>query len=385
MSPLVPMTVKREGHMIKRGTVGKITTEVRKKVPDPKTIKNNYYVNRAKQVNKIVIKNKIGAPLNIETHSNDVYINYSPAVFKEAVVPITDLMKEGMLFETDKVKIKVTKVMPSTDLNMIKTQDLITMEVQSKNNTEKPVKLQLHVYFTNQAVMIQGHRRVGGVKGFKLFVESFFQPYVEHLIQTNKEQIDQTKNMLDKSGDQKVPDEVKELKQVEEQNTATEVAKEMINEMLNEASIKKVKSTGFNCPRCEGVFMDETKLKEHVYRVHKESKLMCDVCKIDFKSDKEVDSHMEKKNCKSVTFACKLCQINVESYQEMSIHIEEKHGVSETFSCDICNVNCQSYQEVKVHIEKCHSESVIQTEANNVIKSIIEKICKIVRKRRRRV
>ena len=83
-------------------------------------------------------------------------------------------MKENTTFETGEMDIKVVKVMPSVDLNKIKTQDLITLEIKSKNTNEKAVKLQLHVYYTNQAVMVQGHRKVAGVKGFKLFVEKFF-------------------------------------------------------------------------------------------------------------------------------------------------------------------------------------------------------------------
>ena len=103
MAPLVPKnSVKKEENSVKRGTVGKLTTEVRKKVPDTKSIKNNYYVNKAKQVNKIVIKNRSATPLSIESHANDVYINYSPSVFKEAVNVVTDSMKEGEKFVIEK-------------------------------------------------------------------------------------------------------------------------------------------------------------------------------------------------------------------------------------------------------------------------------------------
>ena len=96
-------------------------------------------------------------------------------MFQEAVKVVTDSLKENESFETDKMTIKVIKVMSSIDLNQIKTIDLITLEVQSKNKSEKPAKLQLHVYYTNQAIMIQGHRKIGGVKGFKLFFENFLQ------------------------------------------------------------------------------------------------------------------------------------------------------------------------------------------------------------------
>ena len=70
--------------------------------------------------------------MSIESHTNDVYISYSPAVFKEAVSVVTANMKENTTFETDEMEIKVMKVMPSIDLNQIKTQDLITLELKSK-------------------------------------------------------------------------------------------------------------------------------------------------------------------------------------------------------------------------------------------------------------
>ena len=65
MAPLKNKTsVKKEVNSVKRGTVGKLTTEVRKRVPDTKALKQNYYVNKAKQINKIVIKNQSAAPLS---------------------------------------------------------------------------------------------------------------------------------------------------------------------------------------------------------------------------------------------------------------------------------------------------------------------------------
>ena len=72
------------------------------------------------------------------------------------------------------------------------------MEVKSKNKCEKPVKLQLHVYYTSRAVMVQRHRKVAGVKGFKFFVENFFQPYIEMVINSNKENSKRTKTVLHK-------------------------------------------------------------------------------------------------------------------------------------------------------------------------------------------
>ena len=87
MGPLTVKTdIKKEDIKLKKGNVGKLKAEVRRKGIDANTakhtVKNNYFVNKAKQVNKIVVKNKIAAPVSVETHANDVYISYSPAIFK---------------------------------------------------------------------------------------------------------------------------------------------------------------------------------------------------------------------------------------------------------------------------------------------------------------
>ena len=69
-------------------------------------------INKAKQVNKIVVKKKIAAPVSVETYAKDVYISYSPAIVKEAVNEVIEEMNEDVTFETDKMHIKVFKCMP---------------------------------------------------------------------------------------------------------------------------------------------------------------------------------------------------------------------------------------------------------------------------------
>ena len=280
MAPVdVKTVVKKEEPTLKNGNVGKLTTEVRRKVPEEikvtSTVKKNYYVNKAKQANKIVLKNKTAAPVRIEPHPNDVYISYSPAVFKEAVIEVIGHMKENVTFETDKMIIKVTKVMPSVDLKNIKTQDLITMEVQAKNKNEKPVKLQVHVYYTSQAVMVQGHRKVGGIKGFKLFVENFFQPCVETAMTNRKEEIKDTKVMLDKAELEKKEQVIVPNNEGKSEDKfhkkAEQVAVTIVEELVKEASTSTKESNSesvIQCDKCEGQFTIREKFIEHMERNH---------------------------------------------------------------------------------------------------------------------
>ena len=114
------------------------------------------------------------------------------------------------------------------------------------------------MYYTSQAVMVQGHRKVAGVKGFKLFVENFFQPYIEMVINNNKENIERTKTVLDKVGEEVTPEQ------------GQEVAENIVNDLVKEASntTKEPLSTSYDRDKCEGKLTLREKLAEHIGRVH---------------------------------------------------------------------------------------------------------------------
>ena len=48
----VKLSVKKEEHSVKKGTVGKLTTEVRKKVPDTKCIKKTIMLIKQNKLTK---------------------------------------------------------------------------------------------------------------------------------------------------------------------------------------------------------------------------------------------------------------------------------------------------------------------------------------------
>ena len=100
--------------------------------------------------------------------------------------------------------------------------------------------------------------------------------------------------------------------------------------------------------------LEGDKLKEHIKRVHKEKKFLCEACKLEFQSNQDVDIHVKNVHANSAAFICQVCQTKLQSYREMSVHIEENH------------------EEVKVQ-----QETIIQNEANIVIKSITEKFKQI--------
>ena len=177
------------------------------------------------------------------------------------------------------------------------------MEVQSKNKNERPVKLQLHVYYTNQAVMVQGHRKVSAVKGYKLFVEDFFQPYVEMVANTNKNQIEQTKVMLDKHGESEKSEEVEERKNVDENTKIKELAEEIVHDMVKKASSDDAaKEKRLNFTKCAGIFFLENKLEEHMNRVHTEVKLDCELGKLKFQSKDGIHDYTNQNHSEDKTY-----------------------------------------------------------------------------------
>ena len=154
--PEVGKSIKKEDiKSVKTGNVVKLSKKVRKMVSNVATVKKSYYVNKASQVNKLLIKNKISAPVISEYKSNSVYLSYSPAVFKEAVSKVTDNMNVGDCYETNKLDIKVKTLRPESDASGINVTTLITLEVKALGKLGAPVTQQIHVYYLKQSLMIQ--------------------------------------------------------------------------------------------------------------------------------------------------------------------------------------------------------------------------------------
>ena len=154
-------------------------------------------------------------------------------------------------------------------------------------------------------MVVQGHRKVGGVKGFKLFVEKFFQPYIEMVVENSKEQIDLTKNLLGVVNKGVTPENEQEgvsqgVKEVEEktQKKATFVAENIFNDLVRQVSntIKEAQSITYDCEECDGVFILKEKLTEHIQRIHTEKvqqlSFQCEQCVDMFTVNEEMTEHI---------------------------------------------------------------------------------------------
>lgn len=197
---------KEDNPIIKTSKIGKVKTEIRKILPpgpintvNTNTVKRKYILNRKNQINKLVMKNKMSSPIEVEYKTNSVVIKYSPAVFKEVVKVAMDDMAEEDVFKTNNLVITVKKVRSAEEVSNITVDKLITLEVQSKDTTSPKVPQQIHVYNTTQSVMVQGSRLIKGTKGYKVLVEDFLQPHIESFIHGKEGKIKETKEMLDKA------------------------------------------------------------------------------------------------------------------------------------------------------------------------------------------
>ena len=133
---------------------------------------------------------------------------------------------------------------------------------------------------------------------------------------------------------------------------AEELVEHIVDSLVKEASTTKSDSTpisGLNCGKCEGEFTLREKLNEHVQRVHTDTKL---------------------------EFTCESCQLKMPSAQELDLHIKVLHSDS-CFECKKCEKKFTLENILIEHMQQIHKDSLIQNEANNVIKAIQDKFNKI--------
>ena len=208
MSPPHPLKqvarINEESRIIKTSKIGKVKTEIRKKIPsvsvntmNTTTVKRKYILNRKNQINKLVMKNKLSSPTTVEYNTSSVVLRYSPPVFKEAVEVALNDMNEGDEYKTNNLVIQVKKIRKAEEKTNIIVDKLITLEVQSKMTTVKPISQQIHVYNTTQSIMVQGSRLIKETKGFKVLVEDFLQPHIEYFVKEKEVEIKATKDMID--------------------------------------------------------------------------------------------------------------------------------------------------------------------------------------------
>ena len=220
--------------------------------------RRNYTLNRAFNVNKVVQKNKTAAPFQTEYHNNDIVMRYSPAVFLEAVKVITDDMTKGKKYKNGQIIVEVVKTRDVTDDTGASVEKLVTMEVEVKKKPGLKVKQQMHVYYTTQSLMVQGHRLIAGVKAYKVFVEEFLQPNLKKIMESRKDAIQNTKTNLD-------------------------------NVKLEPKVNRNSKEYFFiACKMCEQKFNTKSEIVEHMSTVHHVEQLAleykpemntCDICK----------------------------------------------------------------------------------------------------------
>ena len=351
--PEVTKSIKKDDiKSVKTGNVVKLSKEVRKMVPNVATVKKSYYVNKASQVNKLIIKNKISAPVISEYKSNSVKLSYSPAVFKEAVTKVMDDINIGDCYETNKLDIKVKSVRPETDASGIKVTTLITLEVKALGKHEAPVTQQIHLYHLKQCLMVQGQRKISGIKGFKILVEDFLQPSIEAEIDENKDKIDTTKQMLNK---------------VEEKREQNKFKKSKVSEDSKKTN-NKMKHMNFECDMCEAKFVTKDRLNEHIKKAHEKNVDKCTICGITFDSNDILKKHLDRYHALIPVHQIK--ELSFKLSKAGYLELQKRNEAKEKFTCNYCKSEVTNRGELKTHMKIEHEETILLNDAQGVIKRI---------------
>ena len=150
-------------------------------------------------------------------------------------------------------------------------------------------------------------------------------------MENKKEQIDKTKNILDRVNKDVTPQKEQEIvfqgkkdTEVEVNIKATLVAENIVNDLVREVSnkIKEPKSIHFDCEECEGVFIIKEKLVEHVQRIHKEKvqelSFQCEKCSGKFTDKDKLNEHILMIHADTdQNLLCKYCKLKLLSTHEL--------------------------------------------------------------------
>ena len=160
-----------------------------------------------------------------------------------------------------------------------------------------------------------------------------------------------------------------------EVSETTEIKTENINdssELMNfeeEQPPKKQKNCGNTenyCPYCNFRHKNFTNLKIHIesnHPLHEKKKFFCDDCEASFMFDISLKIHKSQKHTKACItensgLRCDICLIEYSSQKLMKSHNFKHHGILENKEnlCPICDHKALNFSNLKLHIDQEHQE-----------------------------
>ena len=242
------------------------------------------------------------------------------------------------------------------------------------NDQEMRVSVSVHFYHTKQKLMIQGTR-------FLKFVDRFFQPFLEHQIKKEEENISKANNILKFASKNTLKDaetepELKKRKrhdrpsvQIECDRCPEELVsnralrihkkKEHTSVSLQDEKRIKVKSLDyipeFPCKKCTEIFFTKDKLNSHIIVAHsnnselpivpEEKDTIQETKKHELKSPEEIRVAENK---------CKQCGKNFQQKEELKSHQQSIHSL---LSCNRCQYTCRTNMSLKRHEASFYCDS----------------------------
>ena len=121
----------------------------------------------------------------------------------------------------------------------------------------------------------------------------------------------------------------------------------------------------FKCDECEIQEESPKKLEVHKQIHRKESTYTCDYCDSSFKTESQLDEHVEKSHELDLEFNCMECPYQGHTKDDLTKHIKAAHEspatniqISKALSCHSCGETCETKHLLMVHRKKEHPDII---------------------------
>ncbi|XP_077514692.1 uncharacterized protein LOC144125304 [Amblyomma americanum] len=123
------------------------------------------------------------------------------------------------------------------------------------------------------------------------------------------------------------------------------------------------KKAVYKCPECSKQFPADGLLRIHI-RIYHGGPLQCKYCSSKFRSEQDLDKHMQSDHLDRAPYRCSYCASAFFSADLMAVH-EIKCPVArqqrQTVACQLCDFTTSEASNLCQHIQEAHTEKVIYT------------------------
>ena len=135
-------------------------------------------------------------------------------------------------------------------------------------------------------------------------------------------------------------------------NVRLDVTLQMLYIYMKKMFMKKLKKK--NCSFCSKAFSTNSKLNDHLKRIHENKKdLKCNICAMTFSVSNDLRNHIKnvhKKQKKEKNLKCDFCDKMFSEQGDINYHKKQAHTNEEIYNCEHCKKNYFSSNTLKRHI-----------------------------------